>query len=123
MMCARGASNRVGRVALFGVQIAVGLVAAVMGYVQLINAGSTGLTDLVWMLIGMANVVAGLYLLSPNKGLVGAALLVATTVVGATANIATFVQHRDGRDKLVARTSPAAADHPIIVRTTKRWDI
>ena len=75
-------------IALYGLQMLVGLVALAAGYAKLTGMGfiaepfaMIGLGKTFLMLAGAAEILAGLCLLFPRSGVVGA-LLLATVMVG-----------------------------------------
>src|ERR1051326_8449578 len=89
-------------ITLYGLQMLVGLVALAAGYAKVtgmgfmaepfavIGLGSTFLT-----LAGTAEILAGLCLLFPRSGAVGAVLLVTVMVGTAGASLGTVISHRD----------------------------
>jgi uncharacterized membrane protein YphA (DoxX/SURF4 family) len=122
-------------IALYGLQALVGLVALAAGYAKLtgmsfvaepfamIGLGQTFLTA-----AGVAEVLAGLCLLFPRSGVVGAVLL-ATVMVGTMgASLGHVISHRgDGVQMTVSHTFRASApDHmvrPVAIRKGQGWDI
>jgi len=122
---------------LYGLQALVGLVAIAAGYAKLaglefvaepfamIGLGNTFLT-----LAGVAEVLAGLCLLFPRSGVVGA-LLLATVMVGTVgATVGHVISHRgpDGTLSQTLRTSVQGdamvkSTRSIIVKKSQGWDI
>ena len=121
-------------IALYGLQALVGLVALAAGYAKLtgmsfvaepfamIGLGQTFLTA-----AGVAEVLAGLCLLFPRSGVVGAVLL-ATVMVGAMgASLGHVISHRGDGAQTVSHTFRASApDHmvrPVAIKKGQGWDI
>jgi uncharacterized membrane protein YphA (DoxX/SURF4 family) len=122
-------------IALYGLQALVGLVALAAGYAKLtgmsfvtepfamIGLGPTFLT-----FAGTAEIVAGLCLLFPRSGVVGAVLM-ATVMVGTMgASLGHVISHRgDSTQMTVSHTfRTSAQDHmvrPIVVKKGEGWDI
>jgi len=121
-------------IALYGLQALVGLVALAAGYAKLtgmsfvaepfamIGLGQTFLTA-----AGVAEVLAGLCLLFPRSGVVGAVLL-ATVMVGTMgASLGHVISHRGDGVQTVSHTFRASApDHmvrPVAIKKGQGWDI
>ena len=122
-------------IALYGVQMLVGLIALAAGYAKLtgmsfvaepfalIGLGTTFLT-----VAGAVEILAGLCLLTPRAGVIGAVLL-ATVMVGTMgASLGTVISHRGTDPIAVSHTFHAAAQsdamvRPIIVKKSQGWDI
>src|SRR3954468_22016958 len=88
-------------IALYGLQMLVGLVALAAGYAKLTGMGFMaepfaviGLGKSFLMVAGVVEILAGLCLLFPRSGMVGAVLL-ATVMVGTMgASVGTAISHR-----------------------------
>ena len=122
-------------IALYGLQALVGLVALAAGYAKLtgmsfvaepfamIGLGKTFLT-----VAGSVEIVAGLCLLFPRSGVVGAVLM-ATVMVGTMgASLGHVISHRgDASHMTVSHTFRASApDHmvrPVVIKKGEGWDI
>jgi uncharacterized membrane protein YphA (DoxX/SURF4 family) len=122
-------------IALYGLQALVGLVALAAGYAKLtgmefvaepfamIGLGKTFLT-----VAGSVEIVAGLCLLFPRSGVVGAVLM-ATVMVGTMgASLGHVISHRgDATHMTVSHTFRASApDHmvrPVVIKKGEGWDI
>jgi len=122
-------------IALYGLQALVGLVALAAGYAKLtgmsfmaepfalIGLGQTFLT-----LAGAAEILAGLCLLFPRSGVIGAVLM-ATVMVGTMgASLGHIISHRgDATQMTVSHTFRASApDHmvrPVVIKKGEGWDI
>jgi len=124
-------------IALYGLQMLAGLVALAAGYAKLtgmdfmaapfavIGLGSTFL-----VIAGIVEIVAGLCLLYPRSGVVGAVLL-ATVMVGTMgASLGTVISHRGDAQKLaVSQTFRTAVGQgsgmvkSVIIKKSQGWDI
>jgi len=122
-------------ITLYGLQAIVGLVALAAGYAKLtgmdfvaepfamIGWGKTFLT-----VAGAAEIVAGLCLLFPRSGVIGAVLM-ATVMVGTMgASLGHVISHRgDAPQMTVSHTFRASApDHmvrPVVIKKGEGWDI
>ena len=122
-------------IALYGLQALVGLVALAAGYAKLtgmsfvaepfamIGLGQTFLT-----VAGVAEILAGLCLLFPRSGVIGAVLM-ATVMVGTLgATLGHVISHRgDATQMTVSHTFRASAqDHmvrPAVIKKGEGWDI
>ena len=122
-------------ISLYGLQALVGLVALAAGYAKLtgmdfvaepfaiIGLGKTFLT-----VAGTAEIVAGLCLLFPRSGVIGAVLM-ATVMVGTMgASLGHVISHRgDATQMTVSHTFRASAPdhmvHPVVIRKGEGWDI
>jgi uncharacterized membrane protein YphA (DoxX/SURF4 family) len=122
-------------ITLYGLQMLVGLVALAAGYAKLtgmnfvtepfatIGLGQTFLTA-----AGTAEILAGLCLLFPRSGVVGAVLM-ATVMVGTMgATLGHVISHRgEATQMTVSHTfRTAAPDHmvrPIMIKKGEGWDI
>ena len=122
-------------IALYGLQALVGLVALAAGYAKLtgmefvaepfamIGLGKTFLT-----VAGTAEILAGLCLLFPRSGVVGAVLL-ATVMVGTMgASLGHVISHRsDASQFTVSQTYRTAVQDgmvkPVALKKSQGWDI
>ena len=122
-------------IALYGLQMLVGLVALAAGCAKLAGMGfmaepfaAVGLGSTFLTLAGTAEIIAGLCLLFPTWGVVGA-LLLATVMVGTVgASVGTAISHRGGDQFTVSHTYRTSAQsdamvRPIIVKKSQGWDI
>jgi len=122
-------------IALYGLQMLIGLVALAAGYAKLTGMGFVaepfamiGLGKTFLVLAGTAEVLAGLCLLFPRSGVVGA-LLLATVMVGTMgASLGHVISHRgDATQMTVSHTFRASApDHmvrPVVIKKGEGWDI
>ena len=122
-------------ITLYGLQALVGLVALAAGYAKLtgmsfmaepfamIGLGQTFLT-----LAGAAEILAGLCLLFPRSGVIGAVLM-ATVMVGTMgASLGHVISHRgDATQMTVSHTFRASAPdqmvRPVVIKKGEGWDI
>ncbi len=121
-------------IVLYGLQMLVGLVAIAAGYAKLagmefvaepfamIGLGNTFLT-----LAGVAEILAGLCLLFPRSGVIGA-LLLATVMVGTVgATVGHAISHRvdEGALSQTLRTAVQgdAMVKSVIIPKSQGWDI
>jgi len=123
-------------IALYGLQMLVGLVALAAGYAKLTGMGFVaepfamiGLGKTFLMLAGAAEILAGLCLLFPRSGVVGA-LLLATVMVGTMgASVGDAISARGTDQIAVTQTFRTAAQADAIVRPaivikkSQGWDI
>jgi len=122
-------------IALYGVQVFVGFVALAAGYAKLTGMGFVaepfamiGLGTTFLTFAGAAEIVAGMCLLAPRTGAIGAVLL-ATVMVGTMgASVGTMISHRGSDAIAVSHTYHAAAKgdamiRPIIAKKSQGWDI
>src|SRR5690349_2009949 len=121
-------------IALYGLQMLVGLVAIAAGYAKLTGMGFVaeplamiGLGKTFLMLAGTAEVLAGLCLLFPRSGVVGA-LLRATVMFGTMgATVGHAITHR-GDESALSQTLRTAVQgdamvKSIIIKKSQGWDI
>jgi uncharacterized membrane protein YphA (DoxX/SURF4 family) len=121
-------------IALYGLQILVGFVALAAGYAKLTGMGFVaepfamiGLGKTFLMLAGTAEVLAGLCLLFPRSGVIGA-LLLATVMVGTMgASLGHAISHR-GDDTAASQTYRTAVQgsgilKPVVIKKSQGWDI
>ena len=123
-------------ITLYGLQMLVGLVALAAGYAKLTGMGFVaepfamiGLGKTFLMLAGAAEILAGLCLLFPRSGVVGA-LLLATVMVGTMgASLGTAISHRgDAQQVTVSQTLRTAVQDgmvkpAIVIKKSQGWDI
>jgi len=122
-------------IALYGLQALVGLVALAAGYAKLTGMGfiaepfaMIGLGKTFLTVAGAAEIVAGLCLLFPRSGVIGAVLM-ATVMFGTMgASLGHVISHRgDATQMTVSRTFRASApDHmvrPVLIKKGEGWDI
>jgi hypothetical protein len=123
-------------IALYGLQMLVGLVALAAGYAKLTGMGFVaeplamiGLGKTFLILAGTAEVLAGLCLLFPRSGVVGA-LLLATVMVGTMgASLGHVISQRgDGAQITVSHTFRTSAQDEmvrpaIVIKKSQGWDI
>ena len=121
-------------IALYGLQILVGFVALAAGYAKLTGMGFVaepfamiGLGKTFLMLAGTAEVLAGVCLLFPRSGVVGA-LLLATVMVGTMgASLGHAISHR-GDETAASQTVRTAVQgdvmvKPVVIKKSQGWDI
>jgi hypothetical protein len=122
-------------IALYGLQMLVGLVALAAGYAKLTGMGfmaepfaMIGLGQTFLTAAGVAEVLAGLCLLFPRSGVVGAVLL-ATVMIGTMgASLGHVISHRsDDVQMTVSHTFRTSAQdsmvRPVVIKTSQGWDI
>ena len=125
-------------IALYGLQMLVGLVALAAGYAKLTGMGIMaepfaliGLGKTFLMTAGTVEILAGLCLLYPRSGVVGAVLL-ATVMIGTMgASLGTVISHRGGAEQMAVsqtfRTSAAQGTDgmvkSIVIKKSHGWDI
>src|SRR4051794_22097238 len=124
-------------IALYGLQMLVGLVALAAGYAKLTGMGFMaepfaviGLGKSFLMVAGVVEILAGLCLLFPRSGVVGAVLL-ATVMVGTMgASVGTAISHRgDAQQLAVSQTLRTAVGQgggmvkSVIIKKSQGWDI
>ena len=100
-------------IALYGLQMLVGLVALAAGYAKLTGMGfiaepfaMIGLGKTFLMMAGTAEIVAGLCLLFPRSGVIGALLLTSVMVGTMGASLGHVISNRG--DQAVAVRRPTA---------------
>ena len=122
-------------ITLYGLQMLVGLVALAAGYAKLTGMGFVaeplamiGLGKTFLSLAGTAEVLAGLCLLFPRSGVVGA-LLLATVMVGTMGASVGHAISRTGADQpAVSQTFRTAVQgdvmvRPVVISKSQGWDI
>jgi len=122
-------------IALYGLQAIVGLVALAAGYAKLTGMGfmaepfaTIGLGQAFLTVAGVAEILAGLCLLFPRSGVIGAVIM--ASVRGGTrgASLGHVISHRgDATQMTVSHTFRASApDHmvrPVVIKKGEGWDI
>lgn len=122
-------------IALYGLQMLVGLVALAAGYAKLTGMGFVaepfamiGLGKTFLVLAGTAEVLAGLCLLFPRSGVVGA-LLLATVMVGTMgASVGHAISRSGAEQPAVSQTFRTAVQgdvmvRPVVITRSQGWDI
>lgn len=122
-------------IALYGLQMLAGLVALAAGYAKLTGMGfmaepfaMIGLGKIFLMTAGAVEILAGLCLLFPRSGAVGAVLL-ATVMVGTMgASLGTAISQRgDAQQFTVSQTFRTAVQdgmvRPVVIKASQGWDI
>ena len=123
-------------IALYGLQMLVGLVALAAGYAKLTGMGfmaepfaMIGLGKTFLMIAGTVEILAGLCLLFPRSGVVGAVML-STVMVGTMgATLGTAISQRgDAQQLTVSQTfrTTMQADQmikPMVFKKSQGWDI
>jgi uncharacterized membrane protein YphA (DoxX/SURF4 family) len=122
-------------ITLYGLQMLVGFVALAAGYAKLTGMGFVaepfamiGLGKTFLMLAGTAEILAGLCLLFPRSGVIGA-LLLATVMVGTMGASVGHAISRSGAEQSVAsQTFRTAVQADAMVRSvtikkSQGWDI
>src|SRR5947208_16754265 len=123
--------------ALYGLQMLVGLVALAAGYAKLTGMGfmaepfaMIGLGNTFLTIAGTVEILAGLCLLFPRSGVVGAVLL-ATVMIGTMgASLGTVISHRgEAAPLIVSQTFRTAVGQgsgmvkSVIIKKSQGWDI
>jgi hypothetical protein len=123
-------------ITLYGLQMLVGLVALAAGYAKLTGMGfmaepfaMIGLGQTFLMIAGTVEILAGLCLLFPRSGVVGAVLL-ATVMVGTMgASLGHVISQRgDAAQMTVSHTFRTSAQDAmvrpaIVIKKSQGWDI
>ena len=121
--------------ALYGLQMLVGLVALAAGYAKLTgfapiadSFAMIGLGHTFLLLAGSAEVLAGLCLLFPRSGVVGALLLTSVMLGTMGASLGHVIATRGGDQVVASQTyrtavQPDAMVKPIVFRKGDGWDI
>ena len=118
-------------ITLYGLQALVGLVALAAGYAKLTGMGfmaeplaMVGLGKTFLLVAGAAEVLAGLCLLFPRSGVIGALLLTSVMVGTMGASIGTIVSQRDAQPVSVSQTfRTGGMVKPVMIKQTSGWDI
>ncbi len=122
-------------ITLYGLQMLVGLVALAAGYAKLTGMGFVaepfamiGLGKTFLMLAGTAEILAGLCLLFPRSGVVGA-LLLATVMVGTMgASVGHAISRNGAEQPAMSQTFRTAVQgdamvRPVVIKKSQGWDI
>ena len=123
-------------IALYGLQALVGLVALAAGYAKLTGMGfmaepfaTIGLGQAFLTVAGVAEILAGLCLLFPRSGVIGAVLM-ATVMVGTMgASVGHVISQRgDATQMTVSHTFRTSAQDAmvrpaIVIKKSQGWDI
>ena len=123
-------------ITLYGLQMLVGLVALAAGYAKLTGMGfmaepfaMIGLGKTFLMIAGTVEILAGLCLLFPRSGVVGAVLL-ATVMVGTMgASLGHVISQRgDAAQMTVSQTFRTSAQDEmvrpaVVIKKSQGWDI
>jgi hypothetical protein len=122
-------------IALYGLQMLVGFVALAAGYAKLTGMGfiaepfaMIGLGKTFLMLAGTAEILAGLCLLFPSSGVIGA-LLLATVMVGTMGASVGHAISRSGIEQpTMSQTFRTAVKddamvRPVVIKKSQGWDI
>jgi uncharacterized membrane protein YphA (DoxX/SURF4 family) len=118
-------------IALYGLQMLVGLVALAAGYAKLTGMGFVaepfamiGLGKTFLVLAGAAEVLAGLCLLFPRSGVVGALILTSVMVGTMGASVGSAISARGG-DQVVTHRAAVQQQMiaPIVFKKSQGWDI
>ena len=122
-------------IALYGLQMLVGLVALAAGYAKLTGMGfmaepfaMIGLGPTFLAAAGVAEILAGLCLLFPRSGVVGAVLL-ATVMVGTMGASVGHAISRSGIEQpAMSQTFRTAVQgdamvRPVVIKKSQGWDI
>ena len=124
-------------IALYGLQMLLGLVALAAGYAKLAGMGfmaepfaMIGLGKSFLMIAGTVEILAGLCLLFPRSGVVGALLLTTVMVGTMGASLGTAIGHRGDATQLVSQTTfrttvqnDASVMPAVVVKKSQGWDI
>ena len=119
-------------IALYGLQMLVGLVALAAGYAKLTGMGfmvepfaMIGLGKTFLITAGIVEILAGLCLLFPRSGVVGAVLLVAVMFGTMGATVGTAIANKgDVPAAQTMRTSAQPGVLPmIVIKKSQGWDI
>ena len=121
-------------IALYGLQMLVGLVALAAGYAKLTGMGfiaepfaMIGLGQTFLMIAGIAEIVAGLCLLFPRSGVLGALLLTSVMVGTMGASLGHAISNR-GDQAVAGQTYRTAVQadvmvKPVVFTKGQGWDI
>jgi len=124
-------------ITLYGLQMLVGLVALAAGYAKLTGMGFVaepfamiGLGKTFLMLAGTAEILAGLCLLFPRSGVLGALLLTSVMLGTMGASLGHVISSRGNADALtVSQTfrtavqADAMVRPAIVIKKSQGWDI
>jgi uncharacterized membrane protein YphA (DoxX/SURF4 family) len=121
-------------IALYGLQMLVGFVALAAGYAKLTGMGfiaepfaMIGLGKTFLMLAGTAEILAGLCLLFPRSGVLGALLLTSVMVGTMGASLGHAISNR-GDQAVASQTYRTAVQadamvKPVVFKQSQGWDI
>jgi hypothetical protein len=121
-------------IALYGLQMLVGLVALAAGYAKLTGMGfitepfaMIGLGKTFLMLAGTAEILAGLCLLFPRSGVLGALLLTSVMLGTMGASLGHVISNR-GDPAVASQTYRTAVQadtmvKPVVFKKSQGWDI
>jgi uncharacterized membrane protein YphA (DoxX/SURF4 family) len=121
-------------IALYGLQMLVGLVALAAGYAKLTGMGfiaepfaMIGLGKTFLVLAGTAEILAGLCLLFPRSGVLGALLLTSVMVGTMGASLGHAISNR-GDQAVASQTYRTAVQadtmvKPVVFKQSQGWDI
>lgn len=123
-------------IALYGLQMLVGLVALAAGYAKLTGMGfmaepfaMIGLGPTFLTAAGVVEILAGLCLLFPRSGVVGAVLLASVMVGTMGASLGHVISHRgDAAQMTVSHTFRTSAQDSmvrpaVVIKKNQGWDI
>ena len=122
-------------IALYGLQMIVGLVALAAGYAKLTGMGFVaepfamiGLGKTFLIVAGTAEILAGLCLLFPRSGVVGALLLVTVMVGTMGASVGHAISQNGAGQPVVSQTFHTAVQgdamvRPVMIKKSQGWDI
>jgi hypothetical protein len=116
-------------IALYGLQMLVGFVALAAGYAKLTGMGfiaepfaMIGLGKTFLILAGTAEILAGLCLLFPRHGVIGALLLTSVMVGTMGASVGHVISTR-GSDQVITHRAAVQQVAPIVFKKSTGWDI
>jgi uncharacterized membrane protein YphA (DoxX/SURF4 family) len=124
-------------IALYGLQMLVGLVALAAGYAKLTGMdfmaapfAMIGLGNTFLLIAGTVEIAAGLCLLYPRSGVVGAVLLTTVMIGTMGASLGTVISHRgDAQQVTASQTFRTAVGQgsgmvkSVIIKKSQGWDI
>ena len=122
-------------IALYGLQMIVGLVALAAGYAKLTGMGFVaepfamiGLGKTFLLVAGTVEILAGLCLLFPRSGVVGALLLVTVMVGTMGASVGHAISQNGAGQTVVSQTFRTAVQgdamvRPVVIKKSQGWDI
>jgi uncharacterized membrane protein YphA (DoxX/SURF4 family) len=122
-------------IALYGLQMIVGLVALAAGYAKLTGMGFVaepfamiGLGKTFLIVAGTAEILAGLCLLFPRSGVVGALLLVTVMVGTMGASVGHAISQNGAGQPVASQTFRTAVQsdamvRPVVIKKSQGWDI
>lgn len=123
-------------ITLYGLQMLVGLVALAAGYAKLTGMSfmaepfaMIGLGNTFLMIAGSVEILAGLCLLFPRSGVIGAVLMASVMVGTMGASLGHVISNRgDASQFTVSQTyrtavQPDAMVKPVVIKKSQGWDI